>query len=940
MGGFWNQRNVRIIFTAALATFAVCICSALVVGLALFQFGGGLNLSAATGLPVTGTGIELTPNEGYAGTELAIAGHDWRPGDVIFIRLQGPAGQTDERYAYAGAVVDEQGRFTASFFYPYDPQWLQGDTVQIVARSEASGMQATAPFRLVPPTVMPTPTQDPTATWTPRPLVPTPLPGEPTFTPLPPTPAPTAPPAPPITAWKGAYYMNPHLQGQPSLIRDDQDINFEWGMGAPAPGFPVDNFSVQWTRALDFEGGNYRFATVVDDGVKLWVDDQLLIDQWHDSGPVTYVADVYLTPGRHTIRMDYYEHVGWSTAQLRWQRTQTSYANWKGEYYNNQSLSGNPVLVRDDAWVDFNWGSGSPGPNIPADSFSVRWERTSRFDAGDYRFHLQVDDGARLWVNDQLVIDQWHDSGPTTYTADLRLAAGDYRVKLEYYEHVGSAEAHLWWERRESSYSDWKGAYYSNRSLSGDPLVVRNDARPDFDWGSGSPASGIPSDNFSVRWTRKENFNEPAMYRFKARVDDGVRVWVGGDLVIDEWKDGADRTVSGTKWIDKSEQFIQIDYYDREGNARITVWWEKEQATATPKPSATATLVPTATSGPSATSEPTSQPTAEPTSGATSAPTTEPTAQPTAGATAEPTQTAVPPVTAEPAAPAFSLSPTEGPVGTTIVVHGSNWPAGQQVVLTLAKLQPGMAQIQLDPAMAAVGVTTGEDGTFEGSITVAEEQGWAGEPGALVVAYTPDFSKSAVAQFTIVPGAAATNTAEPTAEASAEPEPTEQPAEPTAEPTAELPATAEPTEPTAEPTEELQPTAEPTAEPAPTEQPSEPTAEPGVSLPVLSLFPISGTVGITVTAHGEAWPAGGQVGFTLAQPLTQEGVPQVTLPLTEVAQTGELGTFDQPLWLPGDGGWELTPFVLVVARTADGQFEVTVPYTVTVPAGEPGAPAP
>ena len=257
---------------------------------------------------------------------------------------------------------------------------------------------------------------------------------------------------------------------------------------------------------------------------------------------------------------------------------------------------------------------------------------------------------------------------------------------------------------------------------------------------------------------------------------------------------------------------------------------------------------------------------------------------------------------------------------------------GQQVILTLAKLQPGMTKVQIDPAMATVRVTASEDGTFEGSITVAEDEGWAGEPGALVVAYTPDFSKSAVAQFTIVQKPGGVETSEPTAEATEEATPGET-AEPTAEPetTEEVPATAEPT---AEPTTEPEPTAEPTVEPT-----AEP-AEPGVPLPVMSLFPISGTVGVTVTAHGEAWPAGGQVGFTLAQPVSQEGVPQVTLPLSNVAQIGEIGTFDQPIWLPGDGGWELTPLVFVIARTADGQIEVTVPYTVTAVLTEPAPPAP
>ena len=227
----------------------------------------------------------------------------------------------------------------------------------------------------------------------------------------------------------GVYFTNPNLQGQPVLIRNDREINFEWGMGGPEPNFPTDNFSVQWTRRLNFDGGNYRFYVRVDDGARLFIDNQPVIDQWHDSGPVNYVIDTYLTPGEHAIRMDYYERIGWSIAQLRWDRLQASYPDWKGEYFNNSDLGGNPVVVRNDPWIDFNWGSGSPDPNLPSDNFSVRWTRNWQFDANDYRFYVKVDDGARLWIDDQLVIDQWHDSGPATYTADRRLPAGEHRLR-------------------------------------------------------------------------------------------------------------------------------------------------------------------------------------------------------------------------------------------------------------------------------------------------------------------------------------------------------------------------------------------------------------------------------------------------------------------------------------------------------------------------------
>jgi hypothetical protein len=164
--------------------------------------------------------------------------------------------------------------------------------------------------------------------------------------------------------------------------------------------------------------------------------------------------------------------------------------------------------------------------------------------------------------------------------------------------------------------------------------------------------------------------------------------------------------------------------------------------------------------------------------------------------------------------------------------------------------------------------------------------------------------------------------------------------EPTAEPTAEI------VEPTAEPTEEVvAPTAEPTEEVvAPTVEPTQevvepPTAEPAPSQPLISLVPISGTVGITLTVHGEGWPVGAPVGFTLAHPVV-EGTPQFTVPLTETVQVNEQGIFDEFIWLPSGVGWENVPQALVVARTGDGQIEAVAPYTVTTMTEGLSPPAP
>ena len=108
---------------------------------------------------------------------------------------------------------------------------------------------------------------------------------------------------------------------------------------------------------------------------------------------------------------------------------------YHAEFFNNRSLRDAPVLVREDAAINFNWGTGSPGPGVNADYFSARWTKTINLTGGTYQFTLTADDGVRLYLDGVLVIDKWIDQGPTTYTISQALLAGDHALKIEYYEH-------------------------------------------------------------------------------------------------------------------------------------------------------------------------------------------------------------------------------------------------------------------------------------------------------------------------------------------------------------------------------------------------------------------------------------------------------------------------------------------------------------------------
>ena len=121
----------------------------------------------------------------------------------------------------------------------------------------------------------------------------------------------------------------------------------------------------------------------------------------------------------------------------------------RGSYFDNPTLTGSPVLVRDEA-VDFGWGSGSPQVDVvPKDRFSARWLGSLYIPySGTYRVRTVSDEGVRVWIDDQLVIDRWDPHTSSTDTsANLSLQVGTpVRVRVEYYDLTGKAVMRLRWK--------------------------------------------------------------------------------------------------------------------------------------------------------------------------------------------------------------------------------------------------------------------------------------------------------------------------------------------------------------------------------------------------------------------------------------------------------------------------------------------------------------
>jgi hypothetical protein len=159
------------------------------------------------------------------------------------------------------------------------------------------------------------------------------------------------------------------------------------------------NFAARWTGRLDPPvGGTYRLTTLSNDGVRLWLDGKLLIENWTDHGPAEDHAAVELTPGRPVeLKLEYYQGGGGSTARLSWTRPDGttevipavrlrqpdgSGPGLRAEYFEGRTFDG-PRAVRIDPAIDFEW---PPAPRpIPRKAVSVAAEIALDLPAGRYR---------------------------------------------------------------------------------------------------------------------------------------------------------------------------------------------------------------------------------------------------------------------------------------------------------------------------------------------------------------------------------------------------------------------------------------------------------------------------------------------------------------------------------------------------------------------------
>jgi PA14 domain/Bacterial pre-peptidase C-terminal domain/Matrixin len=298
---------------------------------------------------------------------------------------------------------------------------------------------------------------------------------EPNFNGLPSTIIPTG-------RFKAEYFNNNSLSGTATVVREENSINYDWGANSPVGGVSSDNFSVRWTGNFNFaESGKYTFLSSIDDGMRIWIDNNLVHDTWNGRNALNNVNKPDVNSGMHTVKVEYREDGGLATAKVNWFKEinesrnnssewQATVFTWDGgsspstRFYEDSSKSVASVNLgsnnRSDGKKGLNadWGLGSVKgySGLPVDNYAIRAYTTEHFN-GTYQFTIRADDGYQLFAKNTRtgvftditsnVATSWQTAYGAYATHSITLPDGDYDLHFQMFEGGGNAYIDLSWNK-------------------------------------------------------------------------------------------------------------------------------------------------------------------------------------------------------------------------------------------------------------------------------------------------------------------------------------------------------------------------------------------------------------------------------------------------------------------------------------------------------------
>jgi len=265
-----------------------------------------------------------------------------------------------------------------------------------------------------------------------------------------------------------------------------------------------------------------------------------------------------------------------------------------GTYFSRPGFKGRSVY-RIDEVVDFHWGMERPMFDVNRDYFSIRW--TGEVEApvtGAYTFHVDANDGAVLAVGEGFKIGQFDAQAGFVTKGKINLEGGQrYPVTLDFHDNYGTAHARLEWSgpgipksvipRRQlhpvlpgadklSASQGLLGCYFRNRFFYGD-VLARVDSLIEFNWDRG-PARDFVSDNYSVRWMGQLRANHDGEHTFFVTAEEGIRLWLGGQLLINEMRNQTRQEFAPKLMLKKNQRYdLRMEMVNRKGGSTMKMEW-------------------------------------------------------------------------------------------------------------------------------------------------------------------------------------------------------------------------------------------------------------------------------------------------------------------------------------------------------------------------------
>ncbi len=337
-----------------------------------------------------------------------------------------------------------------------------------------------------------------------------------------------------------AYYASRHLTGD-QYSRIDPQVLFDFGsMPAFAPDLPTSIFSVRWTGSLTTRGaGTYTFGALHDDGVRVWVNGKLVIDEWYSSsGPASFDTGIMnLAAGtNYAILVEYFHEDGGALMELHWQPP-----------------------------------GGAMQPMLPSDLRPIYDQNQDG-----------VPDGCQL-VDDcnENGIEDSHD-----IFSGIALDCDSNGVPDEC-QRCEDIDGNGWLDACEvNSGPGLIGQYFrldAGTQAFSSKVGTRIDGQVDFNWGAGAPL-GLNPDRFGVRWTGSMTTPDVSgSYQVSLTVNGHAKLWLDGVLIIDAFIPGTwphNLTLGASTTHD-----LRLEYYEDSSDGLVNLSWTVPGGSSTTIPS-------------------------------------------------------------------------------------------------------------------------------------------------------------------------------------------------------------------------------------------------------------------------------------------------------------------------------------------------------------------